>query len=473
MFDTGFGFDGLNALVEETNPVIARERVRVAVIQVLRRDPRVRRIVDLQLDDAARRDDVARRARCGRARRLRDRSRGEQVARSPIAGVIACLTAHERPSCWASTRAAPPDGRRRLRRDRRRLRARSRSRACCAEKLALARELFGDDVDLGSGSALRKLLEISALEDARTWSALAAVYDDSFVATRDRRRASRGWATSWGSSARTWRRRAVTLRLQGTLPPGDVVAADRTRRAHAAPPAATTRRTDEAGRALRRRSASTTCAVVAFYPGPEHNLDPAAPGQQLERWNLAARGARRPRRRAAGRRGVDVTIDALAAAHRRRAALAGRALPRAAAARAALDLDSRRRPDRRVARRRACARCRCATPGAGSTSTSRCSAPPRQDFVERLFSEDEEAASPYRVLVVVAPTAAAIWEGADGLRASVRGAIEDVRPVGIFPRVEEADQVGVGVSADVWAAASRFGARVAEHRSTPRRRRAR
>jgi hypothetical protein len=52
-FDTGFGFDGLGALVEETSPLIARERIRVAVIQVLRRDPRVRGIVDLQVDQPA------------------------------------------------------------------------------------------------------------------------------------------------------------------------------------------------------------------------------------------------------------------------------------------------------------------------------------------------------------------------------------------------------------------------------------
>ena len=30
---------------------------------------------------------------------------------------------------------------------------------------------------------LRKLLEISALEDARTWAALGALYDDCFVST--------------------------------------------------------------------------------------------------------------------------------------------------------------------------------------------------------------------------------------------------------------------------------------------------
>ena len=50
-----------------------------------------------------------------------------------------------------------------------------------AEKLALARALLGDDLDLGSGSAIRKLLEVAALEDARTWAALAAIYDNSFV----------------------------------------------------------------------------------------------------------------------------------------------------------------------------------------------------------------------------------------------------------------------------------------------------
>src|SRR5213078_2842810 len=52
-----------------------------------------------------------------------------------------------------------------------------------AEKLALSRSLFGVDIDLGSGSALRKILEVSALEDARTWAALAAIYDNQFVAT--------------------------------------------------------------------------------------------------------------------------------------------------------------------------------------------------------------------------------------------------------------------------------------------------
>ncbi|MGW3352662.1 hypothetical protein ACWDA3_56030 [Nonomuraea rubra] len=52
VFDVEFGFDGLNALTEESTPLMVRERVRVAVVNVLAREPRIRRIVDVQvLDD--------------------------------------------------------------------------------------------------------------------------------------------------------------------------------------------------------------------------------------------------------------------------------------------------------------------------------------------------------------------------------------------------------------------------------------
>ncbi len=52
-FNTAYGFDGLRAIAEETNPLLVRERVRIAVIQTLRRDPRVRSITDLHFDDEA------------------------------------------------------------------------------------------------------------------------------------------------------------------------------------------------------------------------------------------------------------------------------------------------------------------------------------------------------------------------------------------------------------------------------------
>jgi hypothetical protein len=50
VFNTGFGFNGVNALVEETNGALVREKVRVAVINVLSGDSRVRSITDLNVD---------------------------------------------------------------------------------------------------------------------------------------------------------------------------------------------------------------------------------------------------------------------------------------------------------------------------------------------------------------------------------------------------------------------------------------
>ena len=51
VFNVDFGFDGLNALAEETVPVLVQERVRVAIVTLLKKDPRVRRIVDVTLED--------------------------------------------------------------------------------------------------------------------------------------------------------------------------------------------------------------------------------------------------------------------------------------------------------------------------------------------------------------------------------------------------------------------------------------
>ncbi len=49
VFDTSFGFDGVNALAEESDPLLARERVRISVIKLLQAEPRVRRILDVDL----------------------------------------------------------------------------------------------------------------------------------------------------------------------------------------------------------------------------------------------------------------------------------------------------------------------------------------------------------------------------------------------------------------------------------------
>jgi hypothetical protein len=51
VFNIDFGFDGINAIAEETVPIMVQERIRIAVITVLQKDPRIRRIVDVQLQD--------------------------------------------------------------------------------------------------------------------------------------------------------------------------------------------------------------------------------------------------------------------------------------------------------------------------------------------------------------------------------------------------------------------------------------
>ena len=156
--------------------------------------------------------------------------------------------------------------------------------------------------------------------------------------------------------------------------------------------------------------------VVAFYPGPDHNLDPAvAEPSGSTRWNLA-----------------DPALDELVAAQRRGAQV-DVAIEHTDPADAAA---SCRWPDARyrelllraprslwtadaVARRgrRSCPGVRqvqVRDAWGGLDIHQSIFGTTEQDFIERLFSEDDEAASPYRVLVVVAPTPAAIWDGPDG-----------------------------------------------------------
>jgi hypothetical protein len=48
-FDVGFGFDGLLALVEETEPAMIRERLRASVAKTVVADPRVRTVVAVEV----------------------------------------------------------------------------------------------------------------------------------------------------------------------------------------------------------------------------------------------------------------------------------------------------------------------------------------------------------------------------------------------------------------------------------------
>jgi hypothetical protein len=50
-FNVGYGFDGVRALAEEQNALLARERIRISVIKLLNGDPRIRKILDVKLLD--------------------------------------------------------------------------------------------------------------------------------------------------------------------------------------------------------------------------------------------------------------------------------------------------------------------------------------------------------------------------------------------------------------------------------------
>lgn len=69
------------------------------------------------------------------------------------------------------------------------------------------------------------------------------------------------------------------------------------------------------------------------------------------------------------------------------------------------------------------------------------------NFIQNLFSAARDYGSSYSFRVLVKPSPAAIWEGPDGLRASVAEALEDLRPIGIFPDIRQAEEIGVAIHA--------------------------
>lgn len=315
-----------------------------------------------------------------------------------------------------------------------------------AEKLALARALFGEDVDLTSGSAIRKLLEVSALEDARTWAALATIYDNNFVTTATGDALSRLGDELGLTRPFLEARGTVTLKLTGKGPQGtpDVVEIPRGARMltsgghHVA---------TDATVSLSASDPEKTVAVVAFYPGPTHNLDPATPSQKIDSWNeldptlaayLAVRAAPQSTLKIEIQHTAKLTGGDLQWPDERYRALLLRA-PRSIWTADAIEIAVTLVPGVRQAQVR---------DAWGGLDINQ-SIFGDFTFVERLFSSERDLGSPYYLTILVAPTPQAIWDGPDGLRESVESAIQDLRPISIFPNVEQGDVVGVGIQADL------------------------
>jgi hypothetical protein len=318
------------------------------------------------------------------------------------------------------------------------------------EKLALARAVLGDDVDLTASSVLRKLLEITALEDARTWAALASMYDNSFVATAVGEALSTlgtelGLERPYLEATGT-----VTLTLTGTLPPGvtSLVLPAGARllspRGHDAATLSTV--------SLSPADPSREVGVTAFRPGPEGDLDPgvtdgAVHPQRLESWNpLDPKLAAFLALRAQSGGTLDVQIShaqpltggELRWPDQRYRALLLRA-PRSLWTADVLQMAASLVPGVRQAR---------VLDVWGGIDVNQ-SIFGNFSFLERLFSADRDVVSPYFVTVLVAATDAAIWDGPTGVRQEVLAAIEDLRPLGIFPAVERGEPVNVSLEADL------------------------
>jgi hypothetical protein len=320
-----------------------------------------------------------------------------------------------------------------------------------AEKLALAQALFGDGVDLTSGSVIRTVLELAALEDARTWAALAAQFDNGYASTAvgpalDLIGSELGYPRPYLEASGT-----IALTLTGTLPSA-YPTLSLPRGARLSTPGGHAVALDQSV-TLGPTNKSANVAVVAFYPGPDGNLDPAikaADGtfpEKIDRWNwnddaLAELAAAQ---QSAGATPL-ITIAHTAPLgggqlqwpdERYRALLLGvpRSLWTVDAIRTAVALV----PGVRQVLIR---------DGWGGLDL-RQSIFGNFNFIERLFSSERDLGSPYYFTVLVAPTPAAIWAGPDGLYAAVSSAMEDLRPIGIFPNIQQATQIDVGVQADL------------------------
>jgi hypothetical protein len=328
-----------------------------------------------------------------------------------------------------------------------------------AEKIALAQQLVDPNLDLSSGSVVRKLLEVTALEDARTWAALAASYDDCFVGTARGRALSelgnelgipRPFLTANGSVTLTLSAQLPASIPQLVLPRGSRLT---TPGGHRIALAASVR--------LATGVTSVVAPVTSFDPGPVGNLDPnvtdasSAHPQRIDRWEIAD-----------GKLAAMLAADQ-AAGLAANASSTGQGLVRIqhiqalTGGNAQFDDDRYRAlllgAPRSVWTPESIAATVALVPGVrqvavrdgwGGLDLSQ-SIFGQFNFIERLFAADRDLSSPFFVTVLVAPTEAAIFEGASGLRAAAQQAIRDVLPIGIFPDVVQAELVFFAVRADV------------------------
>jgi len=309
------------------------------------------------------------------------------------------------------------------------------------EKIAAARELFGPTVDLTSGSALRTLLELMVVEEARTWTHLGILFADTHVSSATGEALSRLGAEL--GIPRPFHRATgqVVIALEGDLPsnlPELVLPRGSRLRARGGVEVFLTETVT-----LSAAARSATAPVMAFEPGPAGDLDPTTtvdgdtPGlidafspvdaRVAEAAALLADGTVSITHEVALSGGTDQWADE---PYRDLLLAYPRNLWTPEAVRVAVAL----------------------VPGVrqvvvkdlyGGLDINQ-SIFGNFSFAERLFAEQRSLGSPYFFTVLVAPEEAAVWDGPGQLAERVREAVDAVRPVGIAPNIERASLVGVG-----------------------------
>jgi hypothetical protein len=284
----------------------------------------------------------------------------------------------------------------------------------------------------------------------RTWAALTSMYDNNFVSTATGEALSRLGEELGIPRPFLEAKGTIRLTLTGTLPTG-ISELSIPRGSRLLTSGGHHVSIDEST-VFSSASPERDVAVVAFYPGPEHNLNPtraAADGtfpEKIDRWNRDDRNLDElfQAESLAGASLLQIAHTASLTGgefqwddnrYRQLLLQAPRSLWTVEAIQTAVFLI----PGVRQVQVR---------DGLGGLDLSQ-SIFSNFNFMDRLFSSERDLGSPYYFTVLVAPTPAAIWEGPSGLAVTIESAIEDLRPISIFPKITRASEIGIGVRAQL------------------------
>ena len=305
------------------------------------------------------------------------------------------------------------------------------------EGFAAAGAILGPEVDLAPGSAVRKLLELNAVEMARTHALLAGIVDDMTVA------GARGPALSrLGEELgvpRPFMRAVGNVQLTLAIDTPSLMIPRGARLTSGAGNRHVFTLTDVE---LGGGTLSATVPVAAFFPGVTGNLSPADADARISLWNDGYDSADPSDDKLAG-------LRALAQAN-------GKALEEVVAINqvAALTGGEKRWPDENY--RELLLRMPRSVWTAASVQAAVSLVPGvRQaivrdtdggldieqsifadfNFLERLFAAERDLFGKATFTILVAPEDGAIWGGPGNLLEQVLEAVDDLRPVGVIPNV--------------------------------------